>query len=304
MIYTVTFNPAIDYVMEVEDFKLGTVNRSNDSYKYPGGKGINISRVLKNLQTNNCALGFVGGFTGEYIKSYLSEASINTDFITVEGDTRINVKLKSGKETEINAQGPEITEKNLQDLYNKINNLDDNDFLVLAGNIQKTLPRDIYSNIQQHCKKKNVKIVIDTTGEALISTIKNNPFLVKPNHHELGDIFNVEINNRKEAIKYCKKLLDLGAENIIVSMGGEGAVLVSKEGVYYGKPPNGKVKNSVGAGDSLIAGFLANYSQTDDIVEAFKWGIAAGSATAFSKDLCTEDEVEKLVKEINLEKIN
>ncbi|MBS4538552.1 1-phosphofructokinase [Clostridium sp. D2Q-11] len=304
MIYTVTFNPAIDYVLEVEDFNLGNVNRSKDSYKYPGGKGINISRVLNILETDNQALGFIGGFTGEYINNYLRELGIQTDFISVEGDTRINVKLKSGKETEINAPGPNISERDLEALFNQIDQLKSKDFLVLAGNVQKTLPRDIYSRIQARCMDKDIKVVVDTTGEALISTIKNKPFLIKPNHHELSQIFDVEIEDREQAIIYSKKLLELGAQNIIVSMGGEGAVLVSQEGIYYGEAPKGIVRNSVGAGDSLIAGFLAKYSQSKDTIESFRWGIAAGSATAFSMDLCSKEEVENLVKSINIKKIN
>lgn len=304
MIYTITFNPAIDYILEVDDFNLGRVNRSKNCYKYPGGKGINISRVLNNLQKNNCALGFIGGFTGKYLDDYLRDEGINTDFITVEGDTRINVKLKTGIETEVNAQGPNITDMDLKKLYKKIDRLESTDFLVLAGNVQKTLSRDIYSRIQERCIKKNIKVVVDTTGEALVSTLEYKPFLIKPNHHELSQIFDVEIRGREEAIIYSKKLLELGAENIIVSMGGEGAVLVSKEGVYHGEAPKGLVKNSVGAGDSLIAGFLANYSNSEDIVEAFRWGIAAGSATAFALDLCSKEEVKNLVTKINIEKIN
>jgi len=304
MIYTVTFNPAIDYVLEVEDLNLGNVNRSKNIYKYPGGKGINISRVLNILETDNQALGFIGGFTGEYINNYLRELGIQTNFISVEGDTRINVKLKSGKETEINAPGPNISERDLEALFNQIDQLKSKDFLVLAGNVQKTLPRDIYSSIQGRCMDKDIKIVVDTTGEALISTIKNKPFLIKPNHHELSQIFDVKIEDREQAIIYSKKLLELGAQNIIVSMGGEGAVLVSQEGIYYGEAPKGVVRNSVGAGDSLIAGFLAKYSQSKDTIESFRWGIAAGSATAFSMDLCSKEEVENLVKNININKIN
>ncbi|MBS4534504.1 1-phosphofructokinase [Clostridium sp. D2Q-14] len=303
MIYTVTFNPAIDYILELESFNVGGVNRSKKSYKYPGGKGINISRVLNKLEVDNCALGFVGGFTGEFLKEYLTDEGIKTDFITVDGNTRINVKLKIQRETEINAQGPEIKKEDLNKLYEQIEYLDSKDFLVLAGNVQKRLPRNIYSNIQEKCEKKGIKVIVDTTGESLISTIENKPFLIKPNNHELGEIFDVEINSKEEAIKYSKKLLEKGAENIIISMGSEGAVLVSKEGIYHGSAPNGCVKNSVGAGDSLIAGFLAKYSQGEDIIEGFRWGIAAGSATAFSIDLCSKEEVESLIKEVKIERL-
>lgn len=304
MIYTVTFNPAIDYILEVEDLNVGGVNRAKKTYKYPGGKGINISRVLSNLEVNSCALGFIGGFTGRFLKEYLQKEGVKTDFITVGGDTRINVKLKIEKETEINAQGPDIKEENLEKLYKQIDNLSSRDFLVLAGNIQSTLPRDIYSKIQQRCDEKGIKVIVDTTGESLLSTIKNKPFLIKPNNHELGEIFDVEINSNEEAIKHSKKLLELGAENIIISMGSEGAILVSNEGIYHGNAPKGEVRNSVGAGDSLIAGFLAKYSQGEDLIEGFRWGIAAGSATAFSMDLCSKKEVENLIKEVKIEKID
>lgn len=303
MIYTVTFNPSVDYIVQVENFLPGTINRVKGDYKYPGGKGINVSRVLNNLDVESKALGFIGGFTGDFIKASLEENGVYTDFIKVQEDTRINVKLKSNEETEINGAGSNIDEKALNQLFKKLEKLGSEDYLVLAGNIQRTLPRNIYAQIQERLVKNKVKVIVDTTGEALKATLKHKPFLIKPNNHELSEIFGVEINTREDIVFYAKRLLDMGAENVIISMAGEGALLVCKEGVYHAAAPKGDVKNSVGAGDSLIGGFLASYSQNLDLIEAFKWGIASGSATAFSLDLCTKDEVEKLLSEIKVTKL-
>ena len=303
MIYTITFNPSIDYVIEVEDFQLGIVNRVNAENKYSGGKGINVSRVLNNLEVKSKALGFIGGFTGKFIKDSLEMDGVDTDFIDVSGETRINVKLKSKEETEINGGGPDIKEKDLDQLFKKIDLLNSEDFLVLAGNVQKSLPRNIYSIIQKRCVNKKVKVIVDTTGEALISTLEYKPFLIKPNNHELEEIFNVQLNNKEEIIHYAKELRKMGAENVIISMAGEGALLICSEGEYHASAPKGIVKNSVGAGDSLIAGFLANYSQNHNIMEAFKWGATSGSATAFSMDLCKKEEVENLLLQVNITKL-
>lgn len=303
MIYTITFNPSIDYVINVENFQPGAVNRVLSENKYPGGKGINVSRVLNNLEVKNKALGFIGGFIGQFIKNSLESEGVDTDFIEVDGDTRINVKLKSNEETEINGAGPNVDEKDLNKLFEKISGLNSEDCLVLAGNVQKSLPRNIYSLIQEKCSTKKVKVVVDTTGEALTSTLKYGPFLIKPNNHELAEIFNVQINTREEIIHYAQKLREMGAENVIISMAGNGALLICNEGVYHASAPKGTVKNSVGAGDSLIAGFLARYSQTSDIVEAFKWGAASGSATAFSMDLCKKEDVENLLPQVNISKL-
>ncbi|MCM1988986.1 1-phosphofructokinase [Oceanirhabdus seepicola] len=300
MIYTLTLNPSIDYVVQVVDFKQGEINRVKKDYKYPGGKGINVSRVLNNLDIKTKTLGFIGGFTGEYIKNFLENEGVDTDFIATGGDSRINVKLKSNKETEINGAGPNITEDDLEKLFHKLEQLTSNDYLVLAGNIQKNLPRDIYAQIQKRYINNDVKVVVDTTGVGLTSTLVHKPFLIKPNNHELSEIFDVDINTTEEVIHYGKKLLEMGAENVIVSMASEGALLICNEGVYHGSAPKGKVKNSVGAGDSLIAGFLASYSKNPDIIEAFRWGVACGSSTAFSFDLCKKEEVERLLHEVKL----
>lgn len=298
MIYTVTFNPSIDYVIQVEDFKPGQVNRVKNDYKYPGGKGINVSRVLNNLNVESKVLGFIGGFVGEYVEAFLHKEDIATDFITVKEDTRINVKLKSNDETEINGAGPTIKSENLDELFCKLNKLTADDFLVLAGNIQSSLPVDMYAQIQKVCQKSDVKVIVDTTGEALRATLKYKPFLIKPNNHELADMFDVEINTKEDIIKYAKKLVEMGAQNVIISMAAEGGLLVCNDGVYQATAPKGVVKNSVGAGDSLIGGFLSNYSKSNDIIEAFRWGTAAGSATAFSLDLCEKDYVEELLKTV------
>ncbi len=304
MIYTITFNPSIDYVVQVEDFSLGNVNRVKRDYKYPGGKGINVSRALNNMEVKSKALGFIGGFTGEYIKSFLHNEGVDTEFIRVEGDTRINVKLKTNEETEINGAGPEIKKEDLNKLFMKIEKLTECDFLVLAGNIQSTLPRDIYAQIQKRCLDNRVKIIVDTTGDALTMTLKYKPILIKPNIYELSEIFDTKISNKEEVIYYAEKLVEMGAQNVVVSMAGDGALLICDEGVYHANAPQGIVKNSVGAGDSLIGGFLANYTETLNIVEAFKMGVASGSATAFSHDLCKKDDVKELIDKITISKIN
>ncbi|MTI66825.1 MAG: 1-phosphofructokinase [Firmicutes bacterium] len=303
MIYTVTFNPSIDYFVEVENFKVGNLNRIKKEHKYPGGKGINVSRVLNNIGTESKALGFIGGFTGDYIKKYLDNEGIDSDFIKVDEDTRINIKLKSNKETEINGKGPEITKENLNKLYEKVSNLTNKDFLVLAGNVQKNLSRDIYLQIQNICKKNKVKVIVDATDETLINTLKQYPFLIKPNIHELSDIFNTEIETKEDVIYYARKLNEMGARNVIVSMADKGAILACDKGVYHATAPRGKVKNSVGAGDSLIAGFLYKYSKNSEVLESFKWGVACGSATAFSFDLCKKEDVIDLLEKINIVKL-
>jgi len=303
MIYTITFNPSIDYIVEVENFKIGDVNRVQRDHKYPGGKGINVSRVLNNMGIKSKALGFIGGFTGNYVKDFLKNEGVDTGFITVEGDTRINVKLKSNEETEINGAGPNISDDDLKKMFEKIDALSADDFLVLAGNVQKTLPRDIYSKIQERCLDNKVKVVVDTTGEVLMATLKYNPFLIKPNNFELGEIFDVQIETKDEIIHYANKLMEKGVQNVIISMAGDGAILLCDEGVYHALPPKGIVKNSVGAGDSLIGGFLASYSQNSNIVEAFRWGSACGSATAFSHDLCKKEDVEMLLEKVKITKL-
>jgi 1-phosphofructokinase len=303
MIYTCTLNPSIDYVARVKEFKEGHLNRTESAQMYPGGKGINVSRVLKRLGIESTALGYTGGFTGEFIKEFLTNETITHDFITVSDVTRINVKLKSEKETEINGLGPSISSSNQKKLLEKINSMNEDDFLVLAGSIPQSISEDFYGEIAKKCLQKGVKAVIDTAGTTLIKTFPHEPFLIKPNHHELGDLFQTKIESVEDAIFYGKKLLNEGVENVIVSMAGEGAIFLNKQHTLLANVPAGIVKNSVGAGDSVVAGFLSQIIQHNDIQTAFNYGVASGSATAFSEDLCTKELVEKLVKEISIKEI-
>ncbi|MBU3178879.1 1-phosphofructokinase [Clostridium estertheticum] len=304
MIYTVTFNPAIDYVITVDDFKAGSINRVDSEEKFAGGKGINVSRVLNNVGIKTKALGFVGGFTGKFIIDSLESQGVETDFIEISGDTRINVKLNSKEETEINGAGPVIKDEDLNKLFTIVEGLTSNDYLVLSGNVQKSVPRDIYARLQKKCASNNVKVVVDTTGDALVATLPNKPFLIKPNNHELGEIFNKELTDTDEIIKYAKKLIVMGAQNVIISMAERGALLICESGTYHATPAKGKVQNSVGAGDSVIAGFLAKYSQSKDLIEAFRWGATSGSATAFSKDLCKKEDIEHYLAQVIVNKLD
>ncbi|AWC29303.1 MULTISPECIES: 1-phosphofructokinase [Bacillus cereus group] len=298
MIYTVTLNPSIDYVVQVEPFMLGTVNRAEKDMKFPGGKGINVSRVLHRLGVQNIALGFTGGFTGEFIKSVLKSEDINTDFVQVDGDSRINVKIKGKEETELNGQGPMITEEQFQQLMKKFEKMRAGDFVVLAGSIPSSIPKNFYEQIAMYGEERGIQVVVDTSGSALKHVMKNNPFLLKPNHYELGELFGKELSTVEDILPYGKKLIAQGVQNVIVSMAGEGALLFTNDGVYEATVPKGQVVNSVGAGDSLVAGFVGIYEQTKDIIKAFQYGVATGSATAFSADLCTKDKVETLLSQV------
>lgn len=300
MIYTVTFNPSLDYIVNVDDFKLGKVNRTTEETLYPGGKGINVSIVLHNLGYETTALGFLAGFTGEKIQSLLEEKEIKTDFITVStGFSRINVKLHSKEESEINGRGPKIDSKDIQHLYEKLDVLTNEDILVLAGSIPESMPDSMYMDIMQHLDNKGIKIVVDATKDLLVNVLSYKPFLVKPNHHELGEIFKVEIETIDDVIFYARKLQDMGAKNVLVSMAKDGAVLVDEMGeVYFEKAPVGVVKNSVGSGDSMVAGFIAGYLEYQEYEKALKLGICSGSASAFSEELATKEEVEKLFSHI------
>ena len=300
MIYTVTFNPSLDYIVKVNNFKLGAVNRTTREDIYAGGKGINVSIVLSNLGYKSKALGFTAGFTGNEIERRVNEKGIDSEFIKLnEGLSRINVKMKSNEESEINGNGPNITKEALDKLFSKLNTLESGDILVLAGSIPSSLPSDIYEKIMAFLKDKNIKIVVDATKDLLLNVLKYNPFLIKPNNHELGEMFNVELKNDDEIIHYGKKLLDMGAENVLISMAGDGAIFLSKNGeAFKSGVPKGVVKNSVGAGDSMVAGFIAGYLKESDLNKAFKMGVATGRASAFSEELATKDEVENLLKEL------
>ena len=300
MIYTITFNPALDYIVKMDEFNLGHVNRSNNEFVYAGGKGINVSIVLNNLEVKSKALGFIAGFTGDEIERRVREFGCDTDFIKLkEGMSRINVKIKADVESEINGGGPEISAEALEELYGKLDTLKSGDILVLAGSIPKTMPTDVYERIMERLQEKGVKFIVDTTGESLLKVLKYNPFLIKPNHHELGELFGVKLNNKEEVIEYAKKLKDMGAQNVIISMAGDGAVLIdSNGGVTTSNVPKGIVKNSVGAGDSMVAGFIAGYLNSGKIEDGFKLGVATGSASAFSEGLATKDYVYKLLEQV------
>lgn len=302
MIYTVTFNPSLDYIIQVKDFTVGTINKTHYEKILPGGKGINVSIVLSNLGHDSTALGFMAGFTGKEIENRLKNYGCCTDFIHVEkGLSRINVKMKSNEETEINGQGPNITEENIEELYRKLDNIKDGDILVISGSIPSFLPDDIYERIMQRQAEKNVKIVVDATNNLLLKVLKYHPFLIKPNHHELGELFNVTLTTQEKVIPYAKKLQEMGAINVLVSMAGKGAVLIDEHGeVHHSKAPKGTVINSVGAGDSMVAGFISGYLESNkDYAQAFIKGICCGSASAFSENLATKKEVEELFHSLN-----
>lgn len=293
MIYTVTFNPSLDYIVTVDHFTRGIVNRTKNEIIFPGGKGINVSMVLKNLGYDNTALGFLAGFTGTQIQNMLEDKGINTDFIKVkDGISRINVKLRSDEESEINGQGPNILLGDIQKLYEKLDTLQENDILVLAGSIPDIMPGSMYKDIMEHLQDKHLNIVVDATKDLLVNVLAYHPFLIKPNNHELGEIFGVEIKDKADVILYAEKMQEKGARNVLVSMAGEGAVLVTETGeVFQAEAPKGKVVNSVGAGDSMVAGFLAGYLEHSNYADAFKWGVCTGSASAFSEELATKREV-------------
>lgn len=301
MIYTVTFNPSLDYIVGVDNFELGMTNRTSYEQLLAGGKGINVSYVLKNLGFKSTALGFLAGFVGEEIKKRLTEDGINADFFMIEdGVSRINVKLKNIDGTEINGRGPDIKTYEVEELKAKINTLKEGDILILAGSIPQSMPDTIYMDIMNNLSDRGIDIVVDATKDLLMNVLAYKPFLIKPNNHELGEIFSVKLHTREDVIPYAKKLQEKGARNVLVSMAGTGAVLVAEDGnVYMSDAPKGTVINAVGAGDSMVAGFVAGYLETHDHEYAFHKGIAAGSASAFSEQLATKDEVETLFEMIH-----
>lgn len=298
MIYTVTFNPSLDYIMNLEQFDLGTINRATQTKVLSGGKGINVSIVLRNLGVDNTALGFVAGFTGQEIIKQLDAFHCKNNFITLNsGLSRINVKVKAAQETELNGQGPLITPDALAALFHQLDSLGSGDILVLAGSIPNTLPDDIYEKIMQKLANRNIKIIVDATCDLLVNVLKYKPFLIKPNNHELGEIFGVSLKTTEEMIIYAKKLQERGAQNVLISMAGDGAILLTQDQtVYTSKAPAGTVVNSVGAGDSMVAGFIAGFLETNDLLKAFRLSVATGSASAFSENLATKPEVDTLLK--------
>ncbi|MCI5617168.1 1-phosphofructokinase [Ruminococcus sp. LCP21S3_E8] len=300
MIYTVTFNPAIDYVVELVSFNIGEINRTTREYMNLGGKGVNVSRVLTNLEVPNVALGFVAGFTGDALRSGLERMGVKTDFISLEeGNTRINVNIKGVEETDINARGPEIPNSAIDELFKKLDNLQSGDTLVLAGSIPTSLPNDMYERIMERLYGKGIRFVVDATRDLLVKSLKYEPFLIKPNNHELGEIFGLELTTDNEIIYYARELKKQGAKNVLISMAGDGAILVDENDVAHKiGTPKGKVKNSVGAGDSMVAGFCAGYLEKGDYKYALRMGTAAGSASAFSESLATKQEVIDLLNKI------
>ena len=298
MIYTITFNPSLDYTISVRGFETGKINRTVHESIFAGGKGINVSMVLRNLGTDSTALGFIAGFTGKEIERRLKEQGIRTDLIEAEeGYSRINVKMKDGKtETEINGAGPVIKEAQIHALYEKLDRLTNEDLLVISGSVPSCLPDDMYERILERLAGRDIPVVVDAAGGLLKKVLPYHPFLVKPNNHELGDIYGVNLKTRKEVIPYAEKMRAEGAQNVLVSMAGEGAVLAAEDGkIYECAAPKGVVRNSIGAGDSMVAGFIEAYLRTGkDYEESLIWGSCTGSASAFSLGLTTKEQAEEL----------
>lgn len=300
MICTVTFNPSLDYIVSVENFQLGLTNRTSSELILPGGKGINVSTVLKNLGIENTALGFTAGFTGDEIVRRLEEMGVDSDFIRIpEGISRINMKLKSIDGTEINGMGPEISPDKIEELMQRLDKLSEGDVLFLAGSIPSSMPDDMYERIMARIDGKGVMTVVDATKDLLVNVLKYHPFLIKPNNHELGDIFDVTLKTRSEVASYGRKLQEMGARNVLISMAGEGAVLVAEDGQVFDEPaPKGKLINGVGAGDSMVAGFMAGWMEKQEYEYAFHMGVSAGSASAFSENLATKDEILAVYRQV------
>lgn len=301
MIYTVTFNPSLDYIVSVNDFQLGLTNRTDSELILPGGKGINVSTILMNLGIDSTAFGFAAGFTGEEIIREVEAMGIRSDFIKIDsGISRINLKLKNIDGTEINGSGPEISEEKIEELLRKLDILGEGDILVLAGSIPASMPADMYSTIMERLQHKNVTFIVDATKDLLINVLKYKPFLIKPNNHELGELFDVKLTTREEVIPYGKKLQKQGARNVLISMAGEGAVLVAEDGSVYEAPaPKGTLVNAVGAGDSMVAGFTAGWIEKKDYRHAFYMGVSAGSASTFSEYLATKEEIMDLYEKVS-----
>lgn len=300
MIYTVTFNPALDYILELDKLEIGKIQKSKTELILPGGKGINVSTVLTNLEIDNIALGYKAGFVGAEIERLLRNMNVKTDFIDLEeGNSRINVKVSAEEETAINTNGPKISESKILELLEKLKNLTENDFLVLSGSIPSSIKDDIYEKICGIVREQNVRIVVDATKNLLVQALKYNPFLIKPNNEELGEIFGVEIHTKEDAYVYGKKLKEMGAQNVLVSMGKIGAVLIDEVGKeHFLKSPEGKRVNTVGSGDSMVAGFIAGFLKYNNYEDALKMGVSAGSASALSKYLATKEEVYNLFNNI------
>ncbi|EOD3706856.1 TPA: 1-phosphofructokinase [Staphylococcus aureus] len=300
MIYTVTFNPSIDYVIFTNDFKIDGLNRATATYKFAGGKGINVSRVLKTLDVESTALGFAGGFPGKFIADTLNNSAIQSNFIEVDEDTRINVKLKTGQETEINAPGPHITSAQFEQLLQQIKNTTSEDIVIVAGSVPSSIPSDAYAQIAQITAQTGAKLVVDAEKELAESVLSYHPLFIKPNKDELEVMFNTTVNSDEDVIKYGRLLVDKGAQSVIVSLGGDGAIYVDKEISIKAVNPQGKVVNTVGSGDSTVAGMVAGIASGLTIEKAFQQAVACGTATAFDEDLATRDAIEKIKSQVTI----
>lgn len=303
MIYTLTLNPSIDFIVRLDHLELGSVNRMTSDDKFAGGKGINVSRILQRLDVDNTATGFIGGFTGRFVEDGLTAEGIKTNFVQVSEDTRINVKIKAGEETEINGAGPKISDEKLEELKAILAGLSSEDTVVFAGSAPSSLGNQVYNTLIPIAKKAGAEVVCDFEGQTLLDALNYQPLLVKPNNHELADIFGVELNGLADIEKYAREILAKGAKNVIISMAGDGALLVTPEAAYFAKPIKGIVKNSVGAGDSMVAGFTGEYVKSGDPIEALKWGVACGTATTFSDDLATAEFIKETYQKVEVEKI-
>lgn len=304
MIYTVTVNPALDYVIQLERVDSGNVNRSNNCTFLAGGKGINVSQILNQLKIDNTAWGFVGGFTGKELVRQLNQRRIVNDFVTISDATRVNVKVHAQAETEINAAGPNITEQEITAFQAHLSDLKKGDIVVLSGSLAPSLPVDFYKQLLPTIKMAEAEFVIDTTGQALLDTLSYKPLVIKPNHHELADLFNTKFESDQDMLECAHKLLDLGAQNVMVSMAGKGGYLITRDHFYHAKAAVGTAVNSVGAGDSMIAGFVGTYVKNNDPVESFRIGMACGAATAFTKDIAVMSQINAVLPQINVEQIS
>ena len=303
MIYTVTLNPSIDFIVRLDHLELGSINRMTSDDKFAGGKGINVSRILQRLDVDNTATGFIGGFTGRFVEDGLTAEGIKTNFVQVSEDTRINVKIKAGEETEINGAGPKISDEKLEELKAILAGLSSEDTVVFAGSAPSSLGNQVYNTLIPIAKKAGAEVVCDFEGQTLLDSLNYQPLLVKPNNHELADIFGVELNGLEDIEKYAREILAKGAKNVIISMAGDGALLVTPAAAYFAKPIKGTVKNSVGAGDSMVAGFTGEYVKSGDPIEALKWGVACGTATTFSDDLATAEFTKETYQKVEVEKL-
>ena len=303
MIYTVTVNPALDYVLQLEKVNRGEVNRTNNDSFLAGGKGINVSQILNQLNVDNTAWGFVGGFTGKELVRQLNQKRIESDFVTISDNTRVNVKIHAEKETEINAAGPEITNQEIVAFKDRLNDLKKGDIVVMSGSLTPSLPTDFYQSLLPTIKEAGAEFVVDTTGQALLDTLEYQPLVIKPNHHELADLFNTTFDSSDVMLEYAQKLLNMGAQNVMISMAGDGGYLLTQDHVYHAKGAVGTAVNSVGAGDSMVAGFTGEFVKSGDSIEALKWGVACGTSTAFSDDLATIEFIKETYNKVEVEKL-